>query len=69
MRSTRNRRRRRNLNRDQKDGSSCSENAEKVANAHSDHPKAEAEGAHTERTVGDRTEIGVGEENGVDRQG
>ena len=82
MRSTKSRQHRKNLNPDQKGQGSRTENAEKAAandlsdhllkgeNAHLDHHhrnKAEAEDLHSGRTVADRTEIGVGEESGVDR--
>ena len=80
MKSTRNRRHRKNLNPDQKGEDNRTENAEKAAandlldhllkskNSLIDHRrhKAEAEDLHSERTVVDLTEIGVGEESGVD---
>ena len=67
MRNTRSRRHQKNLSHDPKDGSR-SENVGKVGNAHSDHEKAEAVDDLSEAVM-DRVEIGIGEENGVDRKG
>ena len=82
MRSTKSSRHRKNLNHNQKGEGNRTENAEKAAanglldhllkaeNAHLDHHhcnKVEAEDLHSGKTVADRTEIGVGEESGVDR--
>jgi hypothetical protein len=67
MKSTRSHRHQKNPNHDQKDGNH-SGNIEKVENAHSGQERAEAEGDLLETAV-DRTEIGIGEENGVDRKG
>ena len=59
MKNTRSRRHQKNLNPDRKEGNN-------LENAHSGHEKAE--GDLSEAIVG-RIEIGIGEENGVDRKG
>ena len=67
VKNTRNHRHQKNLNPDLKEGIN-SENAEKVENARLGHEKVEGEGDLSEAAV-DRVEIGIGEENGVDRKG
>ena len=82
MRSTKSRQLLKSLNPDQKEVGNNTENVEKAAvsglidhllkavSGLIDHPRsrAEAQDLHLRRTAADRTEIGVGEENGVDRQ-
>ena len=81
MRSTKSRQLLKNLNPDQKEAGNNTENVEKAAvsglldhllkavSGLLDHPRsrAEAQDLHLRRAAEDRTEIGVGEENGVDR--
>ena len=81
MRSTKSRQLLKSLNPDQKEVGNNTENVEKAAvsglidhllkavSGLIDHPRsrAEAQDLHLRRTAADLTEIGVGEENGVDR--
>ena len=67
MKSTKSHLHQKNLNHDQKDGSNLW-GVGKVENANSGRERAEAEGDLLGIAV-DRVEIGIGEENGVDRKG
>jgi hypothetical protein len=65
VRNTRSRRHLKNLNHDRKDVINLG-NVGKAENVHSGREKAEDD---LTETVVDHAEIGIGEENGVDRQG